>query len=254
MARENCLAVIGPTASGKTKLGVRLAERLRGTILSVDSRQVYRGLDIGAGKDLSEYRDEAGRSIPHRLIDIADLDREYSVFDFQNDFYRAFEETLAEERLAVAVGGTGLYLEAALEGYEMVRVEPNPELREELEPLSTEELRARLRSSKKELHNTTDFVSRERTIRAIEIALGAYERNNYFKPPTEEQGLAALVEEPTSDPKPQKWRQYMEEVPKDPWGNEYQYRVPATRSGKAYDLFSLGQDGVESEDDIGNWK
>jgi len=91
-------------------------------------------------------------------------------------------------------------------------------------------------------------------IRAIEIALGAYERNNYFKPPTEEQGLAALVEEPTSDPKPQKWRQYMEEVPKDPWGNEYQYRVPATRSGKAYDLFSLGQDGVESEDDIGNWK
>lgn len=91
-------------------------------------------------------------------------------------------------------------------------------------------------------------------IRAIEIAIGAFERNNYFKPPTQEQGLAALVSEPSSDPKPQKWRQYLEEVPKDPWGNDYQYRAPATRSGKTFDLFSLGQDGVESEDDIGNWK
>lgn len=91
-------------------------------------------------------------------------------------------------------------------------------------------------------------------IRAIEIALGAFERNNYFKPPTQEQGLAALVSEPNSDPKPQKWRQYLEDIPKDPWGNLYQYKVPASRSGKTYDLFSLGKDGVESEDDIGNWK
>lgn len=91
-------------------------------------------------------------------------------------------------------------------------------------------------------------------IRAVEIALGAFERNNYFKPPTPEQGLQALVTEPTSDPKPQKWRQYLEDVPKDPWGNPYQYKVPGTRSGKAYDLFSLGKDGVESDDDIGNWK
>ena len=91
-------------------------------------------------------------------------------------------------------------------------------------------------------------------IRAIEIAIGAFERNNYFKPPNQEQGLNALVEEPTSDPKPQKWHQYFEELPKDPWGNVYQYKVPAARSGKAYDLFSLGKDGVESDDDIGNWK
>lgn len=91
-------------------------------------------------------------------------------------------------------------------------------------------------------------------IRAIEIAIGAFERNNYFKAPTQEQGLAALVTEPASDPKPQKWRQYLEAIPKDPWGNDYQYKVPAARSGKAYDLFSLGKDGTESDDDIGNWK
>tara|TARA_R110002096_G_scaffold91625_23_gene207391 strand:- start:674 stop:1102 length:429 start_codon:yes stop_codon:yes gene_type:complete len=91
-------------------------------------------------------------------------------------------------------------------------------------------------------------------IQTIKVALGAYERNNYFKPPTEEQGLAALVAQPTSDPQPEKWRQYLEEVPKDPWGNEYQFRYPAQRSQTdKYDLFSLNEDGVENEDDIGNW-
>ncbi len=91
-------------------------------------------------------------------------------------------------------------------------------------------------------------------IRTIEIALGAYERNNYFRPPTEEQGLEALVSEPASEPKPQRWRPYMDEVPKDPWGNEYQYRSPGKRSGKKYDVFSMNEDGQENEDDIGNWK
>jgi general secretion pathway protein G len=88
----------------------------------------------------------------------------------------------------------------------------------------------------------------------IETALQAYERNNYFKVPTQEQGLKALVEQPVTDPKPQRWSQYFESVPLDPWGQEYQYRVPAKRSGKKYDLFSLGEDGVENENDIGNWK
>ena len=91
-------------------------------------------------------------------------------------------------------------------------------------------------------------------IQTIKVALGAYERKNFFKPPTEEQGLAALVEKPTSDPQPEKWTQYLDQIPKDPWGNEYQYRYPAKRSKTdKFDLFSLNEDGVENEDDIGNW-
>jgi len=93
----------------------------------------------------------------------------------------------------------------------------------------------------------------ESDIKNLDLALKAYERNNYFKPPTQEQGLQALVEQPTSDPQPERWRAYLEEPMKDPWGNEYQYRLPAQKSTKKYDLYSLGEDGVESEDDIGNW-
>lgn len=91
-------------------------------------------------------------------------------------------------------------------------------------------------------------------LRNLQLALEAYERNNYFKPPTQEQGLMALVERPTGDPQPERWRAYLEEPMRDPWGNEYQYRVPAQKSDKKYDLFSLGEDGVESEDDVGNWQ
>lgn len=91
-------------------------------------------------------------------------------------------------------------------------------------------------------------------LQALDLALKAYERNNYFKPPTQEQGLQALVERPSGEPQPERWRAYLEEPMKDPWGNEYQYRIPAVKSGKKYDLFSLGEDGVESDDDVGNWK
>lgn len=90
-------------------------------------------------------------------------------------------------------------------------------------------------------------------MKALDLALKSYERNNYFKPPTQEQGLAALVERPTSDPQPERWRAYLEEPMLDPWGNEYQYRVPAQKSNKKYDLYSFGEDGVESDDDVGNW-
>ncbi len=91
-------------------------------------------------------------------------------------------------------------------------------------------------------------------IKALDIALQSYERNNYFKPPTQEQGLMALVERPTSDPQPERWRAYLTEMMKDAWGNEYQYRFPAQKSTKKkYDLYSLGEDGVESDDDVGNW-
>lgn len=90
-------------------------------------------------------------------------------------------------------------------------------------------------------------------LKALDLAVKAYERNNYFKPPTQEQGLMALVERPTGDPQPERWRAYLEEPMLDPWGNQYQFRFPAQKSSKKYDLFSFGEDGVESDDDVGNW-
>ena len=90
-------------------------------------------------------------------------------------------------------------------------------------------------------------------LKALYVALESYERNNYFKPPTQEQGLMALVEKPTGDPQPERWRAYLDETMLDPWGNPYQYRFPAQKSKKKYDIYSLGEDGVESEDDVGNW-
>lgn len=90
-------------------------------------------------------------------------------------------------------------------------------------------------------------------LKALDLALKSYERNNYFKPPSQDQGLQALVERPTGDPQPERWRAYLDEPMLDPWGNEYQYRIPAQKSTKKYDIFSLGEDGVESEDDVGNW-
>lgn len=90
-------------------------------------------------------------------------------------------------------------------------------------------------------------------LKALDLALKSYERNNYFKPPSQEQGLTALVERPTGDPQPERWRAYLDEPMKDPWGIEYQYLIPAQQSSKKYDIFSLGEDGVASDDDIGNW-
>lgn len=90
-------------------------------------------------------------------------------------------------------------------------------------------------------------------LKALDLALKSYERNNYFKPPTQDQGLMALVERPSGDPQPERWRAYLDEPMLDPWGNEYQYRIPAEKSSKKYDIFSLGEDGIESDDDVGNW-
>lgn len=163
----NCLVILGPTAVGKTALAVRLAEHFGSEILSADSRQVYRGLDIGSGKDLNEY------TVPYHLIDITDLSVEYSVFDYQRDFYRAFSAVRDKGKLPILAGGTGLYLDAVVRGYDMKRVPENPALREKLAALNMDELCALLYRLKKEAgteaHNTTDTENRARLLRAIEI-------------------------------------------------------------------------------------
>jgi len=166
---KNLLVVLGPNASGKTRLAVQLARKLGGEIISADSRQVYRGLDIGAGKDLSDY-DRDGPRVPHHLIDIADLNQEFSLFDFQQRFYSVFGLLQHKEVLPILAGGTGLYLEAVLLGYPLIEVPEDPKLRKQCEGLSLEDLTQMLRSRQARLHNVTDLRDRGRLIRAIEIA------------------------------------------------------------------------------------
>jgi len=167
--RYNVLVVLGPTASGKTRLGVELARAFNGEIVSADSRQAYRGLDLGSGKDLAEYT-AGGAPVPYHLIDIVELDVEFSVFDFQHRCFDAIEAIAARNRLPVLVGGTGLYLEAVLSRYRMVEAPPNAALRAELAGASHAALIARLLHVKPDQHNTTDLVERHRILRAIEIA------------------------------------------------------------------------------------
>lgn len=161
------LTVLGPTASGKTRLGVELCRNLAGELISADSRQVFRGMDIGTGKDLEEYGD-----VPFHLIDIAEPGQEFSLFEFQRLCLRAIREIRGRGRLPVLVGGTGLYLDAVLRRYRLVEVPPDPELRSGLSRLTMEELIQRLLEVNPSPHNTTDFRDREHLIRAIEIACG----------------------------------------------------------------------------------
>jgi tRNA dimethylallyltransferase len=161
----NLLVVLGPTASGKTALGVKLAKLLNGEIISADSRQVYRGLDIGSGKDLDEYGD-----IPYHLIDIVDPGFEFSVFEFQRSFCDAFSSVGQRGHLPLLVGGTGLYLDSILNRYQLAEVPENRTLRDALVSQSHETLVDHLKSLNPRLHNTTDLLNRDRVIRAIEIA------------------------------------------------------------------------------------
>ncbi len=163
----NLLVILGPTASGKTRLGVQAARDLGGEIVSADSRQVYRGMDLGTGKDLDEYGE-----VPYHLVDIVDPGYEFNVFEFQRRFFEVFEAIRDRGRLPVLVGGTGLYLDAVLKGYRLVEVAKNPELRGRLAGLSDKELQSRLRQLKPAQHNTTDLDDRQRLVRAIEIAEG----------------------------------------------------------------------------------
>lgn len=165
----NCLVLLGPTAVGKTALGVRLADFLDGEIVSADSRQVYKGLDIGSGKDLAEY-EFRGRTIPYHLIDVADLSCEYSVFLYQQDFYKVFKSILEKGKIPVVVGGSGMYLDAVIRGYDLVPVPENKELREWAKDVPLEELGKILLELKGgEIHVRRDLLERERVVKAIEI-------------------------------------------------------------------------------------
>ncbi len=161
----NLVVVLGPTASGKTMLGVRLARQTGGEIISADSRQIFRGMDIGSGKDLSEYRE-----VPYHLIDIRDPSEEFSLFHFQRECLKAIENIQGRRKMPILVGGTGLYIESILKGYQLVEAPVNPSLRGELAGFSIDPLRERLLCVASSTHNTTDMLDRERLIRAIEIA------------------------------------------------------------------------------------
>jgi len=173
--KANILVICGPTASGKTAYGVQTALRYTGEILSVDSRQVYRNMNIGTGKDLQEYS-IGGKTIPYHLIDIADPAEMYTLWHFQKDFYEAFRTVREKNRLPIAVGGTGLYLEAVLKNYQIPNVPEDVALRQELMSESKEKLRELLRGLSEELCAKTDMSSKKRIVRSIEIA--RYEKNH----------------------------------------------------------------------------
>ena len=159
------ICILGPTASGKTRYAVELARTIGGEILSGDSRQVYRGMDIGTGKDLEEYGD-----VPYHLIDIVDAGTKYNIYQYQHDFENAYQDVLGRGRRPVLCGGSGLYIEAATCGYYLPDVPADQTLREELGKLPTDELVARYESLRTP-HNTTDYDTRQRLIRALEIAI-----------------------------------------------------------------------------------
>lgn len=167
------ITILGPTASGKTKLAVALAAAIGGEIISADSRQVYRGMDIGTGKDLADYQLADGTTVPYHLIDICEAGEKYNLFRYQQDFQTAYDDIISREKTPVLCGGTGLYIEAVLKNYNLQRVPENKELRASLEGKSLSELTSMLEELKKKtgsnMHNKTDVDSCKRAIRAIEI-------------------------------------------------------------------------------------
>lgn len=170
--KNSILTILGPTASGKTALAVAFAAQHNGEIISADSRQVYRGMDIGTGKDLGDYT-TGGRRVPCHLIDICEPGTKYNLFQYQEDFGTAYRDICARGKQPVLCGGTGLYLEAVLKGYCLSPVPQNGELREELAGKTLEELTSMLTELKRKngsnMHNTTDVDTVQRAIRAIEI-------------------------------------------------------------------------------------
>jgi tRNA dimethylallyltransferase len=165
----NLIVILGPTASGKTGMAARLARETGSEIISADSRQVYRGMDIGTGKDIGDYIID-GVAVPHHLIDIVDPDYEFNVFEYQKHFFRCFAEMTSRGIMPIMAGGTGLYIESVLKGYRMSFVPENPNLRKELDEADMEMMVKKLLDLNPAVHNTTDLLDRKRLVRAIEIA------------------------------------------------------------------------------------
>ena len=163
------VVILGPTASGKTRLAVRLAKDRGGEVISADSRQVYRGMDLGTGKDLLDYTLE-GVAIPFHLVDIVEPTEEFHLFAYQRLFHHCFKDITARGALPVLVGGSGMYLEAVIRSYDLREVHENKDLRLELDNLDMDALAGRLQAVQPDLHNKTDLLDRERLLRAIEIA------------------------------------------------------------------------------------
>lgn len=172
------ITILGPTASGKTPLAAALAKKIGGEIISADSRQVYRRMDIGTGKDLEDYGD-----VKYHLIDIAEPGTKYNLFEYQRDFYEAYRSIIERGKRPILCGGTGLYIEAVLKGYQLSPVPQNPELRAQLEGKSLAELTQMLIELKAKngsnMHNKTDVDSCQRAIRAIEIETAVAELRGY---------------------------------------------------------------------------
>lgn len=187
------ITILGPTASGKTSIAAALAGRIGGEIISADSRQVYRRMDIGTGKDLADY-EVGGKHIPYHLIDIAEPGYKYNLFEYQRDFHTAYDDITSRGRTPVLCGGTGLYIEAVLNGYALSPVPQNQELRDSLSTKSLDELTAMLKALKEQtgsnMHNRSDVDTVQRAIRAIEI-----ETYNLQHPTPEREmpGISSLV-------------------------------------------------------------
>ena len=199
---QQLITILGPTASGKTPLAAALASRIDGEILSADSRQVYRRMDIGTGKDLADYHpvvDGIAVDIPYHLIDICEPGTKYNLFQYQQDFHRAYDDIVGRGKQPILCGGTGLYIEAVLKGYHLSPVPQNQALRDELEGKSLDELTAILKDLKAKngsvMHNTTDVDTAQRAIRAIEIEMGQqnYPLTSHLSPLTSHLALTSLI-------------------------------------------------------------
>lgn len=177
----NMIVVTGATASGKTALAAEVAYRLEGEVISADSRQVYRGMDIGTGKDYSDYVVN-GSHVPFHLIDIADAGSRYNLFEYQQDFLNVYSDITSRGMLPVVCGGSGMYVESIIRGYNLVKVPPNPLLRDQLKEKSHNQLKEML-AEYGSLHNRSDLDTVKRTIRAIEIADYIKEERNGFQWP-----------------------------------------------------------------------
>lgn len=184
MPDYDLIAILGPTASGKTQFATALANKLDTEIISADSRQIYRGMDIGTGKDLADYTID-GKQIPYHLIDIVEPGYKYNVFEYQRDFLTAYNGIRLKGKIPIMCGGTGMYLESVLKGYRLLPVPENPQLRAQLADKSLDELTEILKRYKT-LHNTTDVDTAKRAIRAIEI------EEYYAHTPVEERSFPQL--------------------------------------------------------------